>query len=66
MRPFVFAIEEKDRALIYETASRLDLPPTVFVRALVLRGLRKEIAKLDRESGTPDRPAERSGERTDQ
>lgn len=60
------SLEEKDKILLYETAKRIDLLPCAFMRVLILRGLRSEIARLNKESGASDRPAEQPGERKDQ
>lgn len=66
MRPFTFALDEKDRALLYQTASKMDLPPTVFARALLLRGLRSEAARVNNESGASGCQKEQPGDRMHQ
>lgn len=49
MRSYTIQLDEKDKNLLCQTAKRLDLLPSTFARTLLLRGLRREVARLDNE-----------------
>lgn len=66
MRVVSFALEEKDKILLYETAERMGLLPCAFMRMLMLRALRSEVARLNKESAASDSPLETHCNRTDQ
>ena len=66
MKIISFAVEEKDKTLLYETAERMELLPSAFMRMLILRALRSEVARLNKESAASDSRLKTHGDRTDQ
>ena len=47
MKNLSIALEEQDLKDLKATAKKMELPPSVFARSLLLRALKKENVKLD-------------------